>query len=118
MTTITSALATIVPTLVDGYTATSSSNNIEHKIIGRPDPDVSLAEDDTRTGSLTLVFAASAAATAARKALRVPAVWTLSDPEVPEAEMRFVRQGDLGVELHDETRAVWIVTVGFREVLS
>jgi len=118
LTTIARGLTTITPTLVNGYSASRSSRNIEHDIIGRPDPDVSLAADSTRAGSLELIFASELAASTAQTALGTPGVWTLSDTDRASIAMKFVRQGDMTIALDDETREVWVLTVGFREVLG
>ncbi|NYF29232.1 MULTISPECIES: hypothetical protein [unclassified Microbacterium] len=119
MTTITHASGTIVPTVVDGYEASSEARSIVHTVMGRTDPDITLRPAGMRTGTLSLVFATRAAAWAAFAILRVPQVLTLTDPDVPEVGMSFVvAGGSISMGLDDETRSVWTVSVPFHEVQS
>lgn len=118
MTTLTRAAMTITPTIVDGYSASQSARTILHDIIGRANPDASFAPDGMRSGALRCMFALEAAADAARTALAQPGVWTLADPDRSTIGMSFVRVGDMTLELDDETRTLWVLTVGYQEVAS
>lgn len=118
MTTLTKGATTITPTIVDGYSTTQSARTILHDIIGRSNPDVSFAADSLRSGSLRCMFVLEADADAARDALAQPGVWTLADAARSSIGMLFVRQGDMTVELDDETRELWVLTLGYQEVLA
>jgi hypothetical protein len=118
MTTLSDGVNTITPTIVDGFTTSQSSRTVLHDIIGRPDQDASLMADGLRSGSLRCVFEVEADADAARQHLAKPSRWTLADADRSSIAMTFVRQGELSLELDDESRDVWILTVGYQEVLA
>lgn len=118
MTTITHSTGIITPTIVDGYRAKSTGRSIVHRIIGRPDPDVSYRPASLRSGQLTCVFAHEATAHAAAAAFAIPQPLTLNDPDVAIGMTFVVPDGGLiEVELDDATRGVWLVRVDFEEVL-
>ncbi|WP_341935512.1 hypothetical protein MRBLWO14_001164 [Microbacterium sp. LWO14-1.2] len=118
-TTITHGGGAIVPALVDGFEAESETRTRVHRIIGRPDPDITLRPLDLRSGVLTLLFATGAAAASAESALRVPQVLTLSDPEVPQVAMSFVvAEGRMRTRLDPDSRSAWLLEVPFCEVGS
>jgi len=116
MSTISNGVDTITPDLVTEYSTSQDARNVYHDILGRADDDVSLSADSLRSGSLALLFEDRAAAWAARALLAAPDVWTLTDPDVPEVGMTFTRDGALQVELDPETRALWLLSVGYQEV--
>ncbi|KNY06868.1 hypothetical protein [Microbacterium sp. GCS4] len=118
MTTITHSAGVITPTIVDGYRASRAARTIVHRIIGRPDPDVSYRPASLRSGQLTCVFAVEADAHAAEAVFSVPQPLTLNDTDV-SIGMTFIvpEGGSIEVELDDETRDVWLVRVDFEEVV-
>lgn len=118
VTVITHSTGTITPEVVNGFEAAREARTIVHNIIGRPDPDITFRPAGLRKGTLTLVFATGAAATAAEAALAFPQVLALSDPDVPEVGMSFVvADGDLDSKLDLDTQEVWLLDVPFQEVL-
>lgn len=115
--TITHLAGTIVPELIDGYTASREARTIVHDIINRSNPDVTLRAPGLRRGSFRCLFPVQGDAIAAYGTLGTPQVFTITDPEVPAVGMSFVvAEGDLDIELDDETRAAWWVIVPFVEV--
>lgn len=115
--TITHALGTIVPTVVNGYTATRTAETVVHRIINRSEPDVTFRPAGLRTGSLRCVFATESEAKAAYGVLSDPQVFALADDDVPTVDMSFVvADGDIEISLDPDTRRVWVVTVPFVEV--
>lgn len=116
MTTLSNGTVTITPTLVTGYEAPSESRNVAHVIIGRAGDDVSLQPDSLRNGSLELLFVSKADAWAAREMHAAAGVFTLADDDIPEIGMRYVRDGSMTLALESETRELWLLTVGYREV--
>lgn len=118
MTTLSNGTTTITPTTVDGYEALQEARTIAHTIIGRAADDFTLRPAGPRTGTLKLVFDDAASADEARTLHAGVHVWTLVDPDVSTIGMQYVVEGgSISPALDDETRAVWIVSVPFREVL-
>lgn len=116
---ITHSTGVITPEVVNGYEASRSVETIVHKIIGREDPDITLRPAGLRSGTLTLVFATGADASAAEAALLFPQVLTLSDTAVPEVSMSFVvgPEGQASTSTLDlESQTVWLVELPFHEV--
>ena len=118
MTTLSNGTETIIPYEVVGYESATEARNIFHNIIGRASDDVSLSDDSLRAGTLELLFTDRAEAWAAHALLVLPDVWTLTDADVPEIGMTFVRAGGMSIVLEDETRLLWLLRVGFQEVGS
>lgn len=116
VTTITHSTGVITPTVVDGYGAARTPRTILHPILGRADDDVTFRPASLQKGILSLVFAAEVAARSALSALALPQVLTLADPDISIAMTFVVAEGDLMLELDDETRGVWILSVPFREI--
>lgn len=116
MTTITKSGVSIIPKMVVGYTALTRSANIIHTIIGRPDPDVSLTDDQLRTGSLTLLFTTPAAAWEAHEMHRHSGVLRIFDQDIPAINMAYVRDGEMQIQLDPVSRTLWTLTIGFQEV--
>lgn len=118
MTTISDGTTTITPLLVTGYESTRQSRNVIHDIIGREDPEVTLRVAGLRTGTLEMLVSTLANALAL-EALHTPGVvMTLADVDLPGLNMDYVTSGDIGVQLDDETRDRWLVTVDYQEVAS
>lgn len=118
METITDGTTTITPELVLGYETAQEGRTIVHDILGRPDPDVSLAPTTTRAGTLELFFATADDAEQARVMHTQAAVFTYTATDNPTTSMRYVvAGGGLRVSLDDRTRRRWTVSVAYREVL-
>lgn len=108
---------TIEPTALLEYETEVASNNIIHNIIGKADPDVSLAADATRMGTLHLFFDTKADAWAAFDALRDLSVWTLNDTDHPEIDMDFTRRERMKIRLDSVSRRRWIVEMDYQEII-
>lgn len=108
--------AATTPELVDGFAADAESGNVIHQLIAPGQIAVTLVGDLPRTGTLRLLYADAAAAESARVLLGRPTSFVFADVEVPQAGMTFVRSGRLGNVLEDQTRALWILEVGFQEI--
>jgi hypothetical protein len=117
-TTITNGVDTITPTLVNGYRTARPSRNIEHDILDRADPDVSLQAAGTRSGVLELVFDTEADAAEAEDLHAGTSTWLLGNTDHTTVDMAYVLAagGTLEREL-DDTRKAWIVRVPYREVI-
>ncbi|HWU29340.1 MAG TPA: hypothetical protein VN041_09655 [Microbacterium sp.] len=117
VTTITHSSGIIVPDIMDGFDAARDAGTLIHPVLGSPDPDVSLRPAGRRSGELRLVFSSAAGAVTAETVLAVPQVLALSDPDVGAVAMSFVvAGGQLRVEIDDETRSAWVLSVPFQEV--
>lgn len=118
-TTITHAGGTITPELIDGYEATRDVRTIVHPILNRSNSDITLRAPGLQTGRFRCLFPAQADALAAYAALSVPQVLSIADPDVPAVNMSFVvgPEGEaFTINLDDDTRGVWWLTVPFVEV--
>jgi|SRR6478735_2063072 len=105
------------PTLVLGYAATRDVPTVLHRIIGRGDPDVTLAPVGLREGSMDLLYAVDPEyqANEAVRILSLGYVYDLFDDVTPSMNMSFVVAGRLGIRADQDTGA-WIVSVPFAEV--
>jgi len=118
VTQITSAgLPLIAPALVLGYDTSSESSNRSRNVIGSRSPAITLGSESLRSGDLSLYFTTAALAWTARNTLATAAVFTLTSPEEPNINMKFVRAGGMKTALDSETLSQWVVTVGYQEVL-
>lgn len=114
---ISSGPSTITPDLVLGLSDTHESRNVIHRIIGRPDPDVTLQPAELRTGTLKLFFMTESDADAAVALHRQAGVFVLSIPERPSFDgFSYVLDGRIQRELDDVTLRRWTVEVQYREV--
>lgn len=118
MATISDGTTTIAPDLVTEYETAQASRNVVHAIIGRPDPDVSLAPAALRKGRIGLFFETLDAAHSARQLHARAAVFLYTDPDLPSLSMRYVIDGQIGQVLNDAELGMWGVTVEYQEVSS
>lgn len=116
MATISNGTKTITPDLILGYETAQESRNIIHKIIGRPDPDVTLQPAALRNGQLSMFFLTGAAAVACQALHAGAAVFTLTAPELPSIAMRYVVDGTISPALVEPTTGRWTVSVDYQEV--
>jgi hypothetical protein len=110
MTTFTAGASTYVPLTVDGFNSTRAGGNVVHELIGTTDDAIALAPARLRTGTFKCVFSSLALANAFANAM--------SDTDVSAVNMSFVIQGNIAVELDDETRDAAIVTLDYREIAA
>lgn len=111
----TSDSATTIPDLVLGYEASRESRNVVHDLIGGGIA-VTLVDPRPRSGTLELLYPLEADAAAAFDLHSVASTFTLVNDDLTGIDMTYVLDGSLGVALDDETRAVWVVSVGYQEV--
>lgn len=114
--TITAGASTITPELALGYSASTESRNVTHAIIGRADPDVSLAADTLRKGTLELFFATAESAWDAFSVHSTEGIFVLVDTDIPQANMTYARDGAMRIVLDPQTLRRWLLTVGYQEV--
>lgn len=116
MSTITAGGTVITPTAVTEYQSTRAGGNVVHRILGRTDPDVTLRPAQLRTGTLEAIFTSEADSRAAEVAVGDAGVMQYAD-DVSTVNMTFVL-GEGGVQrtIH-ESRAVWLLTIDYVEVL-
>ncbi|WP_056653302.1 hypothetical protein [Agromyces sp. Root81] len=116
-TTLSNGTDTVTPDAVNGYQTNREARTIAHDILGRGDPDITLRPASTRRGSLELLFADEAPAAAAEVAHAGAHVWTLANTDLGTIGMLYVvAEGGITRAL-DDTRACWLVSIPFREVL-
>lgn len=109
----------VVPEVVDGFRAAREARTIVHDVLGSADVDVSMRPVGLRRGVLQMVFADAVAASAGEDLAATTQLLTLTDPDVPTVGMTFVvAGGEIGLELNDETRSAWVLSVPFVEVAS
>ncbi|WP_025159367.1 hypothetical protein [Leifsonia aquatica] len=119
MATISDGATTLTPELVIGYSTQQDGRNSFHDILGRGDPDVSLAPAAMRVGTLNLFFLTEADADACRRLHARAAVFTYTATDNPTTSMRYVLDaGGIGPALDDQTRQRWTVAIAYREVAS
>jgi hypothetical protein len=110
-------VTTVNPITVTAYEAVTDSRNIMHWIIGRPDPDYSLAGDGPRRGSLAALFPDADSAEAGRAMLSQRSTFTLTDSGNPVVDMTFIREGSMRAR-QGPTRGSWLLDIGFQEVAT
>lgn len=114
--TITRGGTTITPQLILGWESQRESQNVVHRVVNNPSGYVSLDSDGPSSGTLPLFFATRAAAFSAYNFLAGEGVYTLTDTDRPDTNMTFVRDGQMSIR-QDDSRAVWYLDVGFRQVI-
>lgn len=108
-----------VPALVLGYETTRESRNQVHDLIDGGIAVV-LIPPRPRSGELQLLYPDEADAWGALDFFAHATTYTLTDSSRPGVGMAFVIADSNGVrlELDDDTRDVWVVTVPYQEVLT
>ena len=92
-----------------------SASNL-HDIISRSDPDVTLHEARSRSGSFQALCADMVDGWALRELLSGAKVFHLVNTDLPDTDMDFVMVS-AGIELDEVTLTRSVVTVEFRQVL-
>lgn len=106
---------TTTPLLVNGYQASLESRNIMHDLIGGGFA-VALVGPRPRSGTLELLYETEADAFAALNMHREQSTFTLSDDDRTSVDMTYVINGVVTIALEDETRSLWVVSIGYQEV--
>lgn len=113
-TTITYGTTSTSPYMLLGYRTTVQKPIRLHAIIGRGDPDVTLSETGTRSGTLSCFYAEEGEALAALDVLRQVGTFTLTDTDLPDIGMTFVASS---LSLRYDQKH-WVLDVTYTEVLS
>jgi len=117
-TTITKGVTVIIPVAVLTYEAAVEAVTVFHRVLSVAAPSVSLSPDTTRTGRIEAVFESQANAWAAHAALRAAGPFTVVDADFPETNMTAVRDGDMTIRLDDVSHQLWILDIGYAEVIA
>lgn len=117
MTTITYGDTTITPTLVDGWSQARSGQNVVHPLIAGG-AEYTLRTPMPRSGVVTYLFADEADALAAEQ-LHITAPYVdIVDEDRAVPNGRYIVDGEINLELEVQTRDLWVLRVGFREVVT
>lgn len=116
MTTISDGTTTLTPMLVLGWSTSREARSVVHRLIGRPDPDVTLRPHGLRTGQMRILCEDMAAALAMEALHASGVVLTIADDDVAATSMSYVVSGQLLVELDPVTLNRWTVTADVTEV--
>lgn len=115
--TISDGATSLQPLLVIGHQVSRESRNVVHKILGRPDPDITLREAGLRSGSLAILCATPADAYTMLAIHSNPGALTLTDTELPQASMQYVlAEGTAELVVDEQTQLRTVVSVPFQEV--
>lgn len=116
-TTIAQGATTLTPQLLLGYASTRDSGNIIHRAIDDPSNiDVTLRPASLRSGTLRFLFLTHAEGLAAEALHSNATALTLNDTDLPGVDMSYVVDGRIELELDDETRLRWVLSVDYQEV--
>ena len=116
-TTLTRGTTTLTPLLLLGYGSSRGSRNIVHTILGRSDPDITLASARLRAGTLSFLVEDRAAAYRFEAFHAANGVITFNDTEVANVNMRYVTTDDVTVSIDTQTQLRWLVDVPYQQVL-
>jgi hypothetical protein len=108
---------TVVPVSLHEYDVDSEPGTVVHRMPGTDAVSVVLDVAGPRQGTLGLVFGSATDAAAAVAFFRSKALFTLVDTEVPSIGMDFAVSGGRVRSRADDTRAAWVVSVPFMEVI-
>lgn len=89
-----------------------------HAVIGRSYPDITVRDLGMATGTIEMVFADEGDSLDAFEALRSADFWNYSDSDVESIDLNFVLSGSLSRNLDPQTRSVWLVSLGYQEVIT
>lgn len=107
---------TIMPDLVVGYSATYSTGNFIHDVIGSIAPVVTTNGSRLRKGTMTFLFTTEDGASDAVFFLRQSAAFQFSTTDLLNADMNFVISGDITITLDPESLTAWLVVFDFAEI--
>lgn len=107
------------PSAMPTLEMSAAANTRVHEVLNRASPDVTLRVAGLRRGTWQVTFDDEGAALAAFAVFRSPQVLTLTNTDVPAADMAFVvAEGEIRLVLDPSTKAFWTIDVPFREVAS
>ena len=109
------ASGSTTPTLILEYVTARQSRTIVHDTL---DGGIAVSTKPARprAGTLRLFYPVEGDAIAALNLFARDTTYTLSTPDRPSLDMTFVTEGNIELELNDETRHSWRVSVGYQEV--
>lgn len=113
-TTINYGTTSTTPYMLLGYETAVEKPIRLHAIIGRGDPDVTLSETGTRSGTLSCFYATEAEAVAALDVLKQVGTFTLTDSDYPNIGMLFV-SSRLALR-YDQKH--WVLDIEYTEVVA
>lgn len=109
---------TVAPVLVDGWAQARGSRNIAHDLIGGG-VEITHTPPRPRAGTIRAVFRDEQTALQAEQLhVTAPYIDLASDDREIANGRYVVAEGDIGLELDDQTRDLWLLTVAFIEVTS
>ena len=115
MATLSNGSTTITPTLRLTASATVTSRNKIHELLGGG-VAVTFGAAPLRTGTLELFFDTETAADAAETFHRDGFVFAITDPDNPSLNMNYVVAGSIERTLDPETRRRWLLKIDIQEV--
>jgi len=103
-------------TVLSPYETRWQSRNVTHDLIGGGIA-ISLVASRPRAGELALLYLTEAEAFAAAQLHLEETTFTLAETERPAVSMTYAVNGQIVCELDEETLELWIVTIGYQEVI-
>lgn len=97
------------------YSATRTSRNIVHNLIGGGIA-VSLVAPNPRSGVVEYLFTDETEAWSCLDLHANETSFVLTDTTTPPVSMTYVVDGEVSIRLDEATSTVWVVSVGFQEV--
>jgi hypothetical protein len=98
------------------YQANLESRNIVHDLSGGGIA-VSLVPPRPRSGEFEALYLTEAEAFDALTLHQQPTSFELAESDVPTVGMTYVVDGTVRIRLDDQTQHVWILTIGYQEIL-
>lgn len=105
-----------LPLLVTGYDTARQSRNIVHDLLS-DDIAVILVPARPRSGTLELLYDDETNARGALDLHGQASTFDLVSDERESVNMTYVVDGEVRLTLEDETRSLWLLAVGYQEVI-
>jgi len=116
MTTISNGAVSATPRLVVGLSTIRRGRNVVKDLVGTEEVAVDLRTAGKRSGTIVYLFESQADGVAAEQLHAAAAKITLTEPLWPSGGMAYVVDGDIALELDEDTQTVYLLAVDFREV--
>ena len=104
------------PAQILGYRTSRRGRNVVQELAASEDLAVTLRPAGLRSGTLRALFLTEAPARSLEAELAAAQTLTFETDELSAADMTFVLDGTIDVELDPTTRRRWIVAFDFQEV--
>jgi hypothetical protein len=108
--------ATVAPSLVTQWAATSNTRHIVHDVLGSIWPDVTAQPAGPRTGTMSALFDSEEEAFELFNMLRSTSVITFSDSDTYTTAMTFLANGAINFAPDGQDRTRWTVDFTYLEV--